>query len=69
MKRNVIKVVVFTAFVIAALAYASRSDYNEQVIYNMPEAQYNSIVKNLTSLNGKRPTDSQIVRFYLSNQE
>ncbi len=47
------------------LGIAGKSDYNQEVIYNMTEMAYNAIVDSL----GEGCSDTQIVKTYLSNKE
>lgn len=68
MKKTIVKVLLIAACIVVALAYAGKADYNEQVIYNMPDSEYHAIVNNLTAVNGKKPTENQIVKAYTSNK-
>lgn len=47
------------------LGIVGKSDYNQEVIYNMTEMAYNVIVDSL----GEGCSDTQIVKTYLSNKE
>lgn len=50
---------------LSLLGIAGKSDYNQEVIYNMTETAYNVIVDSL----GEGCSDTQIVKTYLSNKE
>jgi biotin synthase-related radical SAM superfamily protein len=52
-------------FAIGFLGIAGKSDYNQEVIYNMTETAYNVIVDSL----GEGCSDTQIVKTYLNNKE
>lgn len=54
----------FTGFLFL-LGIVGKSDYNEEVIYNMTETAYNVIVDSL----GEGCSDTQIVKTYLSNKD
>lgn len=54
----------FTGFLFL-LGIVGKSDYNEEVIYNMTETAYNVIVDSL----GEGCSDAQIVKTYLSNKD
>ena len=54
----------FTGF-FSLLGIVGKSDYNEEVIYNMTETAYNVIVDSL----GEGCSDTQIVKTYLSNKD
>ncbi|RGM25309.1 hypothetical protein [Bacteroides sp. OM08-17BH] len=54
----------FTGFFFL-LGIVGKSDYNEEVIYNMTETAYNVIVDSL----GEGCSDTQIVKTYLSNKD
>ena len=54
-----------TVFTIGFLGIAGKSDYNQEVIYNMTETAYNVIVDSL----GEGCSDTQIVKTYLNNKE
>ena len=54
----------FTGFLFL-LGIVGKSDYNEEVIYNMTETAYNVIVDSL----GEGCSDTQIVKTYLNNKE
>ena len=54
----------FTGFFFR-LGIVGKSDYNEEVIYNMTETAYNVIVDSL----GEGCSDTQIVKTYLSNKD
>ena len=54
----------FTGFFFL-LGIVGKSDYNEEVIYNMTETAYNVIVDSL----GEGCSDTQIVKTYLNNKE
>lgn len=54
----------FTGFFFI-LGIVGKSDYNEEVIYNMTETAYNVIVDSL----GEGCSDTQIVNTYLSNKD
>lgn len=47
------------------LGIVGKSDYNQEVIYNMNETAYNVIVDSL----GEGCSDTQIVKTYLGNKE
>lgn len=47
------------------LGIIGKSDFNEEVIYNMNETAYNVIVDSL----GEGCSDTQIVKTYLSNKD
>lgn len=54
----------FTGFFFL-LGIVGKSDYYEEVIYNMTETAYNVIVDSL----GEGCSDTQIVKTYLSNKD
>ena len=54
----------FTGFLFL-LGIVGKSDYNEEVIYNMTETAYKVIVDSL----GEGCSDTQIVKTYLSNKD
>lgn len=68
MNKTSKQIAVFIAGAVAfffLLGIAGKSDYNQEVIYNMTEIAYNVIVDSL----GEGCSDTQIVKTYLSNKE
>lgn len=62
------QVIVFIVGIVGfffVLGMAGKSEYNETVIYNMPETAYRIIVDSL----GNGCSDTQIVNTYLSNKD
>lgn len=49
---------------IVILGFAGRCDYNETVIYNMPDNVYQALKEKLGN-----PSDSQLVNEYLKNRK
>ena len=62
------QIIVFTIGFIGflfLLGIVGKSDYNQEVIYNMTETAYNVIVDSL----GEGGSETQIVKTYLNNKE
>lgn len=51
-------------FIIIVLLLAGNADYNQTVVYNMPDKTYKQVLTNL----GGCASESEIVKEYMSNQ-
>ena len=51
-------------FIIIVLLFAGNADYNQTVIYNMPDKVYKQVLTDL----GGFASENEIVKTYMSNQ-
>ena len=64
MKKQ-IKVILCCVFLFAALGFAGRSDWSDQVICAMPQTAYDEISRKL----GENCSEYDIAKEYMSNKE
>lgn len=62
--NKITKHILWILAVIILLGIAGRCDYNEDVIYNMPDRVYQVMQKRLDA-----PSDSQLVDEYMKNKK
>lgn len=64
-KMRTLFAVLTAVFTLAALSYAGRCDYNEEVLYGMDDSTYRAVYEYL----GGEPSESAIVDEYMSRRE